>query len=78
MGECMNELAGNRVLLPFCHWPAHSNDPVYSHLVEVTCRVLAVSGLCYMLGGYVFGVNQGTEVFNLLQNIGSSPNDLFL
>lgn len=55
-----------------------SNDPVYSHLVEVTCHVLAVSGLWYMLGGYVFGVNRGTEVFNLLQNIGSSPNDPFL
>lgn len=32
MGECVNELAGNKVLLLFCHLPTHSNGSLHSPL----------------------------------------------
>lgn len=63
----MNELAGNnRVLLPLCHLPTLSSDPMHSHSEEVTywaTYLESVDGDVTVLGVHLFGVNQGTKVF---------------
>ena len=78
-GECMNELAGNKYSCPLS-WICTSQWP--SALPFSTGNLLAIYlclvGCALMLAGCLFGVNQGTEVFNLLQSIGSSPTDPFL
>ena len=78
-GECMNELAGNKCSCPFS-WTCIFRWP--SALPFSTGNLLAMDlrlvDCALMLAGCLFGVNQGTKVFNLLQSMWSSPTDPFL
>lgn len=77
MDECMNDLAGNKMLLPFCHLPTHLWPialPIRGG--DLLVCVLAGSGLWLNYVRWVpICCESRNQSFSLPQNVGSSPGD---